>query len=44
MKECALECPLECDYVKYDLTQSTMSYPTKEHFDRLKLTNLLNKN
>ena len=33
---CALECPLECDYIKYDLSYSTIAYPTKEYFDGLK--------
>jgi hypothetical protein len=34
---CAPQCPLECNYVAYDLTMSSLSFPNKEFYDALKL-------
>jgi len=35
-EKCILECPLECDYVRYDLGSSTLSFPNEEFFESLK--------
>jgi hypothetical protein len=34
---CSRECPLECDYVKYDMTLSTMGLAGKEFIDNIRL-------
>ena len=34
--KCNLECPLECDYVTYDIATSTLDYPSEQFFDDLK--------
>ena len=34
--KCIQECPLECDYVTYDLTLSTLDYPSRAFFNDLK--------
>ena len=33
---CSQECPLECDYVTYELTASSLSYPNKHFFEEMK--------
>ena len=35
-EKCISECPLECDYVRYDLGSSTLTYPNEEYFENLK--------
>jgi hypothetical protein len=34
-KQCGDQCPLECDFVNYELTASTLDYPSEEFFDDL---------
>ena len=33
---CSAQCPLECDYVSYELGMSSLSFPSKQFFDSLK--------
>ena len=35
-KKCALECPLECYYVTYDLSSSSLNYPSKAFYNEFK--------
>ena len=35
-KLCQLMCPLECSYVTYDLSMSSLTFPNKHFFDSLK--------
>ena len=35
-RQCKSECPLECDYVTYDLSSSTLNFPNEEYFADLK--------
>jgi hypothetical protein len=35
-EKCILECPLECDYVRYDLSSSALNFPNEEFFKILK--------
>jgi len=34
--KCFSDCPLECDFVQYDLRSSSLDYPSKEYFNRIK--------
>jgi len=36
-KLCGNECPLECDYIKYELATSSLEYPSEEFFGDLKI-------
>ena len=36
-KICAPQCPLECDYVTYDLSISSLTFPNKQFYDSLNL-------
>jgi hypothetical protein len=34
-KKCSLECPLECEYSSYEVTSSSLDYPSREFFEAL---------
>ena len=42
-KKCNEDCPLECDWISYEIQLSNSEYPTREVFKTYKLTDGINK-